>query len=212
MLSGHRILSAPVVTDAPGAPGGGHAATWPAAEPCEDIVGFVDLRSIVGSFLAELDMPRVKHMKMLARLGHLEAEGRRFAGQPLAALKVQSNDGRFVHESLTRRATVMHLIHHVLYPGGEEVRDGAPQFDPLAVAHRLAVFDSASRITAVVSQTDLCRYLHAHAAQLAGVLGRSVSETGWAARKLATITPQTPALEGALAAAASPPPCCARAR
>lgn len=51
-LASHSILSAPVVSVKPGAESPqGHSPLWPADAPAEQILGFVDVRDLMESFL-----------------------------------------------------------------------------------------------------------------------------------------------------------------
>jgi CBS domain-containing protein len=63
------------------------------------------------------------------------------------------------------------------------------------VIHRVAVCDAGMRITNVVSQTDVVRYLHAHASALGPLAKKTAKELGWASRAVVVAPPELSALE-----------------
>ena len=66
VLAGNRILSAPVVAPSAGS-GSGPGSSEPNAA-FQEIVCFLDLRDVLCSFLEELDMEKIREMKMLRRM------------------------------------------------------------------------------------------------------------------------------------------------
>jgi CBS domain-containing protein len=63
------------------------------------------------------------------------------------------------------------------------------------VIHRVAVCDSRMRITNVVSQTDVVRFLYAHLAALGPLALKTARELGWASRAVVCATPELSAIE-----------------
>ena len=66
VLAGNRILSAPVV--APSAGSGSGPGSFEPNAAFQEIVCFLDLRDVLCSFLEELDMEKIREMKMLRRM------------------------------------------------------------------------------------------------------------------------------------------------
>jgi CBS domain-containing protein len=63
------------------------------------------------------------------------------------------------------------------------------------VIHRVAVCDSRMRITNVVSQTDVVRFLYAHAAALGPLTRKTCRQLGWASRAVVCAPPELSAIE-----------------
>lgn len=104
-LAANRILSAPVVATSE-TTGTGTPRISVTSEDITDVLGFVDLRDVLASFLRgvrvdvlhaftleqqqqhlELDGSSIKNMKMLQRLRVLESKGQEFASKSLRELK-----------------------------------------------------------------------------------------------------------------------------
>ncbi len=52
------------------------------------------------------------------------------------------------------------------------------------VVHRVALFDSSGHVTTVISQTDIVRWLAAHAGggTLGGLAGATIGQLGWGSK------------------------------
>lgn len=190
VLATHKILSAPVVVDVDGVHG---PAQWPYEKESTDILGFVDIRDILTSFLAELDLTGISSMKMLQRMRLLEDKGQQFAATQLRSLKYIGGDGDFVHVAQAKVTLLELITDGLLDPRTKGVYGGTNKSD---VVHRMAVFDGEGRITNVVTQTDVVRYLLNNIDQLGGLADASVADLGWAGRHVECVGPSTPAIEG----------------
>ncbi|KAK9831404.1 hypothetical protein WJX81_001860 [Elliptochloris bilobata] len=199
VLAGNRILSAPVVAPSAGSSAG--ARSFEANAAFQDIVCCLDLRDVLCSFLEELDVPAVKDMKMLRRMKELEEKGGQFAVRAIKTLPIlgkrslrSCSDGAFYLESGVESMSVLELVHDgLLYPrearkaiaGGSRTR---------TVVHRIALYDRQIRITHIISQSDIARFLLEHRERLGDLGDATVESLGWAAQAVITVTPETPAV------------------
>ena len=55
--------------------------------PLQDVLGFLDLQDIVGSFMRTLDLPRLRSQSLAQCMADLEAAGRDFSARQLAGLE-----------------------------------------------------------------------------------------------------------------------------
>ena len=55
--------------------------------PLQDVLGFLDLQDIVGSFMRTLDLPRLRAQSLAQCMADLEAAGRDFSARQLAGLE-----------------------------------------------------------------------------------------------------------------------------
>ncbi|KAG2484172.1 hypothetical protein HYH03_016986 [Edaphochlamys debaryana] len=220
VLSDYRILSAPVVAPGEGDGGGRspaqHAAYWPAQLPGSDIMGFMCVNDVLMSFLdayasefgdaaflepvAGPEGGLVRRVStaggggsMLGRMRRLEALGARFAQTALRDLTCKGCDGDFLHSRHAGEATLLELIMYgFLDPKRRGMHEGENQS---RVVHRVALFDSSGTITSVISQSDLCRFLSQHVAELGPLALRTMSDLGWDCKPVVSCTPETPALD-----------------
>eukprot|EP00882_Tetradesmus_deserticola_P018084 GHRQ01019407.1.p1 GENE.GHRQ01019407.1~~GHRQ01019407.1.p1 ORF type:complete len:178 (+),score=47.59 GHRQ01019407.1:681-1214(+) len=83
------------------------------------ILGFLDVRDVLSSFLAELDgCGELPKMKMLQKMRLLEEQGSSFATTALKNLKVFGGDGDFLHTSEAAQTSVLDVIvNGLLNPG-----------------------------------------------------------------------------------------------
>eukprot|EP00884_Botryococcus_braunii_P005065 jgi/Botrbrau1/1455/Bobra.178_3s0013.1 len=192
IMAAHRILSAPVV-----AAGEGQDAseTFKANTAGEEIICFVDIRDILMSFLAELNMEEIKQTKMLKRMKLLESAGPAFAEKPLQSLPVIGGDGSFhLINGVAHSLTILELVHDcLLYPKETKAIHGGKS--SRTVVHRVALYDKSFRITHIVSQTDVARFLLKNQSCL-GQLGKDTVESlGWAHGSVISITPDISAIQ-----------------
>ncbi|EFJ40899.1 hypothetical protein VOLCADRAFT_107937 [Volvox carteri f. nagariensis] len=130
---------------------------------------------------------------MLARMRMLEAMGQRFAEQQLRHLSCKGIDGDFLHSRHAGEATLLELaMYGFLDPKRRGMHEGEQQS---RVVHRVALFDSSGRITAIISQSDICRFLAARLHVLGPLGAATVAELGWGSKQVVSCTPETPALE-----------------
>ncbi|CAK0782562.1 hypothetical protein CVIRNUC_005774 [Coccomyxa viridis] len=187
-LASRKILSAPVV----GAPEGSDPTTFTANTEHQDIVCFVDIRDILESFLKELPDDVVHRTKMLKRMQVLEEKGPAFATRSLSSLPVIGSDGTF-YQVRASAMSLMEFIHDaLLYPRGTKAMHGGKK--TLNVVHRVALFDNSSRITHIVSQSDIARFLHEHKSLLGALANMTAQQLGWSGRSVVSVTPDTCAM------------------
>ncbi|KAK9829547.1 hypothetical protein WJX72_006411 [[Myrmecia] bisecta] len=191
VLAKHHILSAPVVVPNDG-PGSVDAC---APNRCpEDIVGFVDIRDILSSYLAEADLASMRGMRLLKRMQVLEESGQKFASKTLEQLSVLGHDGSFFLENGSGRLSLLELVHDgFLYPKGAKAMHGGTK--ARTVGHRVALYSKEGCITNIVSQSDVVRFLFEHVDELGPLADKTVSELGWAPRPVIHVTPESPAIE-----------------
>ena len=129
----------------------------------------------------------------------LEDAGPGFAAKAISELPAGfGGDGSFLPASRADKMTLLELVHDAfLFPkappmkskeGGEGERDRKS-----GVSHRVGLFDaSGTAFTAIVSQSDVARFLLSRKGDL-GKLGKStVAEVGWASRGggVVSVTPE----------------------
>ncbi|CAL8470950.1 g10492 [Coccomyxa elongata] len=188
-LAGRKILSAPVV----GPPEGADPCTFTTNTAGQDVVCFVDIRDILVSFLKELDESIIHKAKMLKRMQVLEEKGTEFATRPLLSLPVIGGDGTFFPNRAVAM-TVHELIHDAfLYPRETKAIFGGSATQ--RVVHRVALFDRESRITHIISQSDIASFLYDHKQLLGGLGQKTAQQLGWADIKVITVRPDTAAVE-----------------
>lgn len=182
VLASHRILSAPVVQ--PGPEGS-----------ADEIVCFVDLRDVLSSFLASLDMDKLNAGKMLQKMRILETQGQRFATKTIKELPYAGGDGCFLFGQQARHASLREVIYDgFLFPRETKAAFGGTR--TRRVVHRLALFDSTGHITNIISQSDIVRYLHKRKEQLGDeLLLETVDALGMGASPVISVTPETAAID-----------------
>ena len=61
--------------------------------------------------------------------------------------------------------------------------------------HRLALYDDAEAVAAIVSQTDVVRFLASSARALGPLAKKTASELGWCPKAVVSVTPDVSAIE-----------------
>lgn len=196
VLAAHRILSAPVVV---GNGGGGDSAA-PAAETAggdkaPEVCGFIDIRDLLSSFLHEVDLKALADAKMLKRMRILEEQGARFAGKSIKELRSLGSDGWFYPLHAAQNTSLREIIHdgflhpkdakHVVF-GGTRSRQ---------VVHRLALFDPSGKLSHVISQSDVIKYLYDHVDGMGPLADASITDIGFIKGAVISVRPETPALD-----------------
>uniref|UniRef100_A0A7S0X0C9 CBS domain-containing protein n=1 Tax=Chlamydomonas leiostraca TaxID=1034604 RepID=A0A7S0X0C9_9CHLO len=187
VLAENKILSAPVVV----AQEGDDASQSATVQPGEaaDILGFVDIKNILDSFLSEIDIPELNQVKLLQRMRELEERGAAFAEKPLKELKYMGTDGDFIHASQARSTLLELVLNGLLQPRNRGGGRGG------SVVHRIALFNSDGAITQIISQTDIVKFLARHKEQLGPLSTKTVEELGLVSGRVECIDPGTPAIE-----------------
>uniref|UniRef100_A0A383WD30 CBS domain-containing protein n=1 Tax=Tetradesmus obliquus TaxID=3088 RepID=A0A383WD30_TETOB len=213
-LASKRILSSPVVAapdaDAkpPGcgclaplfapAPPGAH---WPQEKGLagnHQILGFLDVRDVLSSFLAELEgHGNLPKMKMLQKMRLLEEQGSSFATTAIKDLKVFGGDGDFLHTSEAAQTSVLDVIVNGLLNPKER---GAHQGKHIVTGtvHRVAIYDNHFRINNIISQTDIIKFIFMNKGELGDLATKTAAELGWASRPVVTLGPDVSAIEAML--------------
>eukprot|EP00877_Chromochloris_zofingiensis_P010625 jgi/Chrzof1/5816/Cz16g16260.t1 len=193
-LASRRILSAPVISAA----GESHqplGAHWPQEQALQgnnSILGFIDIRDILSSFLRELEGSDLENMKMLQRLRVLEDKGQSFSTSAIKDLKVFGGDGDFFHTSQSKASLKEVIMYGLLNPkergmhGGRHIND---------IVHRVAVYDSDFKITNIISQTDIVRFLYLNRQLLCALGERTVEQLGWSSKHVVSVAPDLSAIE-----------------
>ncbi|WIA21514.1 hypothetical protein OEZ85_000717 [Tetradesmus obliquus] len=221
-LASKRILSSPVVAapdaDAkpPGcgclaplfapAPPGAH---WPQEKGLagnHQILGFLDVRDVLSSFLAELEgHGNLPKMKMLQKMRLLEEQGSSFATTAIKDLKVFGGDGDFLHTSEAAQTSVLDVIvNGLLNPkercAADTLQLGAHQGKHIVTGtvHRVAIYDNHFRISNIISQTDIIKYIFMNKGELGDLATKTAAELGWASRPVVTLGPDVSAIEAML--------------
>ncbi|KAF8058362.1 cysG [Scenedesmus sp. PABB004] len=208
-LAARRILSAPVVSTAdadkagcgclgpmlgPAVPPGAH---WPQGRGLSDagaILGFLDVRDVLSSFLADLDVERLGGMKMLQRMRLLEERGAAYATTMLKDLKVFGGDGDFLPANEASKTTLMEVVlHGLLQPKDRGSHTGRHIIS--GTVHRVGIYDTHFRLTNIISQTDIVKFLHMNPDALGELGGQTAEELGWTARPVVSLGPDVSAIE-----------------
>ncbi|GBF94964.1 hypothetical protein Rsub_07465 [Raphidocelis subcapitata] len=66
---------------------------------------------------------------------------------------------------------------------------------PVAVVHRLALYDDAEAIVNIISQTDIVRFLAINRSHLGPIARKTVQELGWCPKQVVAVTPDVSAIE-----------------
>ena len=189
-----------------------------------EILGFLDVRDVIMSLLESLpaevgewrgwgvggeengttrpvvppppppNPQTVTSKLLLKRMKDLETAGPKFAATRVADLPVFGGDGSFVPAGAARRVSVLELVNDgFLHPRDTHAPKGGDGTPP--VVHRAAVTGGDGGPTAVVSQSDVARFLSTHESSLGALGGRTVAEAGWTGRgAVIAVTPETSAL------------------
>lgn len=146
------------------------------------------------SLLASLPPETVSSRLLLKRMKDLESAGPAFASTPVSSLPVFGGDGSFVPAGAADRVSLLELVNDgFLNPRDTHAPKGGDGTPP--VVHRAAVTGADGAPTAVVSQTDVARFLSAHEGQLGALGTRTVADAGWTSRgPVISVPPETAAL------------------
>lgn len=201
ILASHRILSAPVISansgaDVPTEKTGLQEDHAGPHDSFKSVVGFIDIRDILASFLQEVDLGSLRDAKMLKRMRILEDNGSRFATKPICELKALGADGWFYALRTAQHASLRDIVYDgFLYPKETKALFGGTR--SRQVVHRLALFDSSGELTNVVSQSDVISFLYAHVDAYKDLASSTVSELGFVRgqNRVLTVRPETPALD-----------------
>jgi 5'-AMP-activated protein kinase, regulatory gamma subunit len=196
VLATHRILSAPVVSSEGNAAGAEHPKHAGPHDSVMSIVGFIDVRDILASFLQEVDLAMLKDAKMLKRMRILEDQGTRFAGKPIHDLKALGADGWFYALRSAQHASLRDIVYDgFLYPKETKALFGGSR--SRQVVHRLALFNTDGRLTNVVSQSDVVTFIYQHLEDLGKLGDATVTDLGFVRGHagVLTVRPETPALD-----------------
>eukprot|EP00210_Caulerpa_lentillifera_P004411 g4208.t1 len=205
-LASHRLVSAPVVKDAP-SESSHHGPTWPMNQSPDAVAGFIDVKSLIRKFLEDIKETGILDTgSMLRRMRALEQQGLLFSKKTIKDHGLLSGDGSFLHidqgslsllelasEALlgtTRRWSThfMHFANHVTFR--TESTTDMPN-----VVHRIAIFDSSSRIVNIISQSDIVRHLLEHQNELGEYGTTSVGELGFGQKEIISVHPEMSAIE-----------------
>lgn len=188
MLARHKILAAPVVLASEYSP----EAQWPCDVGANDILGFVDIRDILSSFLHDIRADELIRMKLLQRMRLLEERGQAFAASQIKNLKQLGGDGDFLHITQAKVCLMELVLYGLLDPQRRAMHAGEFVND---VVHRVALFDAAGRITNIISQTDILRFMLKHKEKLGDILDLTVAGLGFVGKKVEAVHPEMSALE-----------------
>eukprot|EP00798_Chlamydomonas_sp_ICE-L_P020678 gene20678-27473_t len=182
-----QILSCPVVTSGEKT---GSGCLWPSDEVAGDLAGFLDIRDILNNFLKDLTMSELEGMNVLQKMRFLEDKGSAFASTSLNKLDM-GVDGDFILAASEGTQSLTDFIRGLLNPAfSKEVCTSKSH-----VVHRVAVFDKKGRITAVVSQSDVVRFLDSHVNKLGPLAKATVQDLGWVTGKVESCTPESSAIQ-----------------
>jgi len=169
--------------------------------PCQspdgvaEIFGQLDVNDIVYSLLASLPPGVVAEKFLLRRMKELEAAAPGFARTPIADLPVVGGDGSFFLADRAAGMSLLELVHDgFLFPHAKAPHDGAGVAAP--IVHRACLHDAHCRPAAIVSQSDVARFLSTHEAALGDLSRRTASDLGWVkgAGAIISVSPETSAL------------------
>ncbi|GFH13702.1 uncharacterized protein HaLaN_09637 [Haematococcus lacustris] len=185
VLADNKIVSAPVLVcddPTPRCPtmGEGEAA---------DILGFIDIRNVLESFLAEVNISKLNEVKLLQRMRVLEEKGLAFGAKRIKDLPHLGTDGDFIHDSQARSSLLELVLNGLLQPRSTSV-DVSKN-----VVHRVALFDNEGKITQIISQSDIVKFLCAQRVKLGSLGALSLEELGMLSHKVEGVHPETSAIE-----------------
>eukprot|EP00879_Flechtneria_rotunda_P008799 GHRR01009215.1.p1 GENE.GHRR01009215.1~~GHRR01009215.1.p1 ORF type:complete len:348 (+),score=71.84 GHRR01009215.1:438-1481(+) len=210
-LATRRILSAPVVAASaiePQAscgclpplfnhqqevPPGAH---WPQEVPLagsKQILGFLDVRDVISSFLAELEGTGVENMKMLQLMRLLEEKGQAFATTAIKDLKVFGGDGDFLHVRETKASLQDVVVNGLLQP--KERGSHMGKHIVTGTVHRVAIYDAQFRLINIISQTDIIKFLYMNQQDIGDLSKQTAAELGWAQTMVVSVGPEVSAIE-----------------
>ncbi|KAF5831127.1 CBS-domain-containing protein [Dunaliella salina] len=181
LLGQKKVMSAPVM----GVGCGGQM---------DDVLGFCDLKDILISFLEGLNLQQVQGEKLMHRMRDLEEKGAAFAATQLKDLKHLGSDGDFIHSTQAKSGSLLEIVLKCFIEPRTSCSSSDPGKKP-SIVHRVACFDSQGRVTHIISQSDIVKFLSSHVPALGDVASKSVSELGLVGKKLETVRPETPAID-----------------
>mmetsp|Transcript_13015 Transcript_13015/g.35443 ORF Transcript_13015/g.35443 Transcript_13015/m.35443 type:complete len:383 (+) Transcript_13015:109-1257(+) len=181
VLGERKIMSAPVL-------GVGQEGTM------EDVLGFCDLKDILLSFLEGLNLQEVHEEKLMHRMRDLEERGAAFAATQLKDLKHLGSDGDFIHCTQAKSGSLLEIVLKCFIEPRTSCSSSDPGKKPSTV-HRVACFDSQGRVTHIISQSDIVKFLSSHIPALGHVASKTVSDLGLVGKKLEMVKPETPAID-----------------
>eukprot|EP00887_Chlorella_sp_A99_P002926 scaffold24.g2926.t1 len=185
VLAAHRILSAPVVSDTAKERVTGTGDDAEARERIKDVVGFIDIRDILSSFLQEIDLVGLREAKMLKRMRILEEQGQRFATKSINGLKSLGSDGWFYN----REGAAQTSLHEIIQDGFLHPKATKNQAR-LGRAHRLNPSGGGK------GRKGRGRgYIYENLDGLGDLADRSVTDLGFVRGTVITVRPDTPALD-----------------
>lgn len=161
-----------------------------------NVVGFIDVRDILASFLQEIDIETVRDAKMLKRMRILEEYGSEFALKPIRDLKALGADGWFYALKGAQHSSLRDIIYDgFLYPKESKSLFGGTR--SRQVVHRLALFDADGGLTNVISQSDMISFLYKHLNDIGILASATVSNLGFVRGQegVLSVRPDTPALD-----------------
>lgn len=192
-LAAAKILSAPVVTPDEEGPEGDEkeGPLWPSDQP-STIEGFLDISEVLTSFLKEVDMEQLLGMNLMGRMRYLEERGATFATKRLEELPDLGTDGDFLHSSQAKSSLLELIMYALLDPKNRGMHGGAKSRN---VVHRVALFDNQGRITSIISQTDIIKFLAHNTSDLGDIASASVESLGLVSNNVESIAPSLSAIE-----------------
>ena len=170
----------------------------------EDILGFLDVRDVAHSLLDSLPKDVVADAKLLRRMKALEEAGPPFAAKAISDLPAgYGGDGSFLPASRADKMTLLELVHDAfLFPKSHAAQKKEGEKKAAGVSHRVGLFDATgTSFSAIVSQSDVARFLLSHKDRLGKLGASTVSEVGWASRGNAGVVSVTPEVSSVAALA-----------
>lgn len=197
VLATHRILSAPVLRRPIGSVAIEYADEWPSNETFPRVIGFVGVFDILGSVMDELEdamnVEETVQGGVLHVMRELEKRGPSLASKGL--VHIRGRDGDFVYQEAAGRPLLQTVVRSFLVPhptGTLPDPDRQPSLrgtDASWKVHRLALYDQEGRLTTIVSQTDVIRFLLRHASELGPIKDKKVRDLGLGVPKEVFVVP-----------------------
>lgn len=194
LLASHRILSAPVVNVTNSAP----EAEPMADHTREEIAGFIDIRDVLSSFLKELNLDGLREAKMLKRMRILEEKGQEFAVKSVKELKSVGSDGRLYNLDEAKHSSMLEMIIDGFLSTEKKGQETFGGTRKRHVVHRLALVDEQGRLSHVVSQSDVVKFIFDHLEEFCGFLVDETAESLGFVRgeeNVVKVSPDCPAID-----------------
>lgn len=186
VMAKHKIISAPVIVTPEDC--ASDQALHDAGEAA-DILGFIDIKDILNSFLSGIDIPALNEIKLLQRMRILEDKGAAFGTTKLRDLNYIGTDGDFIHASQAN-STLLDLVVNGLLQPRNTGSSGKGH-----VVHRIALFNNSGCITQIISQSDIIKFLHQHKVRLGPLGSMTVEDLKLISHHVEGVHPETPAIE-----------------